>query len=66
MATRLRGTGLALTRHVLRRLRRRRPARWSPAFWPFGDEFDFRPLLHALHERGHPIVLPVTPKRATR
>ena len=22
-----------------------------------------RPLLHALHERGHPIVLPETPKR---
>jgi 5-formyltetrahydrofolate cyclo-ligase len=29
--------------------------------WPLGDEFDVRPLMHALHARGHPIVLPVTP-----
>jgi len=28
-----------------------------------GEEIDIRPLLHALHARGHPIVLPVTPKR---
>ena len=32
-------------------------------FWPIGDELDIRPLLHALHARGHPIVLPVTPRR---
>ena len=32
-------------------------------YWPIGDELDIRPLLTALHERGHPIVLPVTPKR---
>jgi 5-formyltetrahydrofolate cyclo-ligase len=32
-------------------------------FWPIADELDIRPLLHALHARGHPIVLPVTPKR---
>ena len=32
-------------------------------FWPIGEELDIRPLLIALHERGHPIVLPVTPKR---
>jgi 5-formyltetrahydrofolate cyclo-ligase len=32
-------------------------------FWPIADELDIRPLLLALHERGHPIVLPVTPKR---
>ena len=32
-------------------------------FWPMGREIDIRPLLLALHERGHPIVLPVTPKR---
>ena len=31
--------------------------------WPFGDEFDLRPLMHALHARGHPIVLPMTPPR---
>ncbi len=32
-------------------------------FWPMGQEIDIRPLLYALHERGHPIALPVTPKR---
>ena len=32
-------------------------------FWPMGQEIDIRPLLHALHELGHPIALPVTPKR---
>ena len=32
-------------------------------FWPIGQEIDIRPLLLALHERGHPIVLPETPKR---
>jgi 5-formyltetrahydrofolate cyclo-ligase len=31
--------------------------------WPLGDEIDLRPLMQALHARGHPIVLPVTPKR---
>lgn len=30
-------------------------------FWPMGDEIDIRPLLHALHDRGHPILLPETP-----
>ncbi|MBS0640117.1 MAG: 5-formyltetrahydrofolate cyclo-ligase [Proteobacteria bacterium] len=33
------------------------------AFWPLGDEIDLRPLMRRLHDRGHPIVLPVTPKR---
>eukprot|EP01037_Dinobryon_pediforme_P010912 gene10912-10994_t len=32
-------------------------------FWPIGDEIDIRPLLEALHARGHPIALPETPKR---
>lgn len=32
-------------------------------FWPMGSEIDTRPLLQALHGRGHPIVLPVTPPR---
>jgi 5-formyltetrahydrofolate cyclo-ligase len=32
-------------------------------YWPIADELDIRPLLIALHHRGHPIVLPVTPKR---
>jgi 5-formyltetrahydrofolate cyclo-ligase len=32
-------------------------------FWPMGAEIDIRPLLHALHDRGHAVGLPVTPKR---
>lgn len=32
-------------------------------FWPMAQEIDIRPLLLALHERGHPIALPVTPPR---
>jgi 5-formyltetrahydrofolate cyclo-ligase len=32
-------------------------------FWPMGQEIDIRPLLNALHDRGHPVALPVTPKR---
>lgn len=32
-------------------------------FWPMGPEIDIRPLLRTLHARGHPIALPVTPKR---
>ena len=27
------------------------------------QEIDIRPLLHALHDHGHPIALPVTPRR---
>jgi 5-formyltetrahydrofolate cyclo-ligase len=32
-------------------------------FWPLEGEIDIRPLLAALHARGHVIVLPITPKR---
>jgi 5-formyltetrahydrofolate cyclo-ligase len=32
-------------------------------YWPLGDEIDIRPLMLALHERGHKVALPVTPKR---
>ena len=28
-------------------------------YWPMNDEFDPRPLLHALHDRGHSCGLPV-------
>jgi 5-formyltetrahydrofolate cyclo-ligase len=28
-------------------------------YWPLEEEFDTRPLLERLHERGHPIGLPV-------
>jgi 5-formyltetrahydrofolate cyclo-ligase len=31
--------------------------------WPLQGELDLRPLLHALHARGHPILLPQTPRR---
>lgn len=33
------------------------------AYWPMGPEIDVRPLLHALHARGQPLCLPVTPRR---
>ncbi len=29
------------------------------AYWPLGSELDPRPLMDALHGRGHPIALPV-------
>lgn len=32
-------------------------------FWPINEELDIRPLLDALHARGHRLVLPVTGKR---
>lgn len=32
-------------------------------FWPMGEEIDIRPLLRALHEAGHRLALPVTPRR---
>ncbi len=32
-------------------------------YWPMGSEIDIRPLLHALHARGHRLCLPETPKR---
>jgi len=32
-------------------------------FWPMGAEIDIRPLLVALHGRGHPVLLPETPAR---
>jgi 5-formyltetrahydrofolate cyclo-ligase len=54
--------GRSLSAHVLRH--------WPPdpslvvsGFWPIGDEIDLRPLLHALHERGNRVALPVTPRR---
>ena len=33
------------------------------AFWPMGEEIDIRPLLQALHEDGHALCLPRTPRR---
>ncbi|NOG68858.1 5-formyltetrahydrofolate cyclo-ligase [Roseicella sp. DB1501] len=54
--------GAALAEHVLAGLPP--PAGAIVAgFWPMGGEIDIRPLLLALAGRGHPIALPVTPKR---
>ncbi len=54
--------GEALAAHVLRDLPPPVGAVVS-AFWPLGGEIDLRPLMHALHARGHAVVLPITPKR---
>ncbi len=54
--------GAALTAHVLRDLPPP-PGAIIAGFWPLEGEIDIRPLLFALHERGHEIVLPITPKR---
>ncbi len=54
--------GEALAGHVLRDCPPEAGAVVS-AFWPLGDEIDLRPLMHALHARGNPVVLPVTPQR---
>ena len=54
--------GAALTAVVLREAPPPTGAVVS-GFWPIGQEIDVRPLLHALHERGHRIALPVTPRR---
>jgi 5-formyltetrahydrofolate cyclo-ligase len=55
------GAGEALAGHVLA------AAPVNPSmiagFWPMGDEIDTRPSLHALHQAGHRILLPVTPRR---
>jgi 5-formyltetrahydrofolate cyclo-ligase len=56
------GCGQALTAHVLREVPPP-PRAVVSGFWPIGHEIDIRPLLVALHERGHPVVLPQTPKR---
>jgi 5-formyltetrahydrofolate cyclo-ligase len=54
--------GIALGEHVLQQCPPP-PGAVVAGFLPIGDEIDLQPLLHRLHERGHPIVLPVTPKR---
>ncbi len=54
--------GEALCRHVLASVLPRDGATVS-GFWPLGAEIDIRPLLQALHARGHPVLLPVTPRR---
>ena len=34
------------------------PGTLISAYWPMGDEIDPRPLMEALHGRGHPLALP--------
>jgi 5-formyltetrahydrofolate cyclo-ligase len=54
--------GVALARYVLRDCPP--PAGAVVAgFWPIGTEIDVRALMLALHEQGHPIVLPLTGRR---
>ncbi|MEA2769104.1 MAG: 5-formyltetrahydrofolate cyclo-ligase [Acetobacteraceae bacterium] len=54
--------GNALAAHVLRDCPPP-PGAVISGFWPMGEEIDIRPLLHALHDRGHRVALPVTPRR---
>jgi len=54
--------GDGLTRHALRDIIFP-PGAVVGGFWPIQDEIDIRPLLLALHQRGHPIGLPVTGRR---
>ncbi len=54
--------GTALAAHVLRE-RPPPPGATVAGFWPMGAEIDIRPLLEALHGRGHPVALPATPPR---
>jgi 5-formyltetrahydrofolate cyclo-ligase len=51
-----------LAAHVLRDLPPP-PGAVVAGFWPIGVEIDIRVLLIALHERGHPVLLPETPPR---
>jgi 5-formyltetrahydrofolate cyclo-ligase len=61
-ATQNPAAGTMLAEHVLRELRLP-PGGAIAGVWPFGDEIDLRPLWHALHERGHTILLPETTPR---
>jgi 5-formyltetrahydrofolate cyclo-ligase len=54
--------GAALSHHFLRDWTLP-PGAIVAGFWPLDGEIDIRPLLHALHDRGHAIALPVTGKR---
>jgi len=56
------GAGEALAQALLRDAPPPHGARIG-GFWPMGEEIDIRPLLHALHRRGHAILLPLTTPR---
>ena len=53
--------GEALAVHVLRAMPP--PGAVVAGFWPLDGEIDVRPLLTLLRDRGHEIVLPITPRR---
>ncbi|MDE2333605.1 MAG: 5-formyltetrahydrofolate cyclo-ligase [Rhodospirillales bacterium] len=53
--------GAALAGHVLRELPPP-PGAAVSGFWPMAGEIDIRPLLEALFERGHAVLLPETTK----
>ena len=55
------GCGVALGAHLLRDFPPA-PNAVVAGFWPLAGEIDIVPLLHSLLDRGHPVVLPVTPK----
>jgi 5-formyltetrahydrofolate cyclo-ligase len=54
--------GAALAKHVLRACPPA-PGAVVSGVWPLEGEIDLRPLMLALHARGHPVLLPVTPPR---
>jgi 5-formyltetrahydrofolate cyclo-ligase len=54
--------GRALARHVLAELPPPDGAVVG-GFWPLEGEIDIRPLLHALHARGHEVALPETTRK---
>ena len=54
-------SGANLSTHLLRDFPPA-PGAVVAGFWPLAGEIDILPLLHTLIEKGHPVVLPVTPK----
>jgi 5-formyltetrahydrofolate cyclo-ligase len=56
--------GAALAAHVLRDLIFL-PGSAVAGVWPLPGEMDLRPLWHALHARGHTVLLPETPPRGS-
>ena len=54
--------GQAVTRHLLEALALQ-PGAAVAGTWPLAGEMDLRDLWHALHARGHRVLLPQTPPR---
>jgi 5-formyltetrahydrofolate cyclo-ligase len=54
--------GADLSRHLLAS-HRIAPGAAVGGFWPMAEEIDIRPLLRALHDQGHAVLLPETPAR---